>query len=136
MPVSLSLNSEQYIALEAALKGKDIVELKPGVRSVHVTVDNLAPIRDALKTYHQKKYRVKTKTAAHLETCFFIEQVLNKLNEIQKIHFPEISTSEEKSSEALEELTRQSEELGLYEDDAPPLDTEWFENAKRSDGEE
>lgn len=111
MPVSLNLNSDQLTTLGNALKGKNILEIKSGIRFVTITRENLIPLKEALEAFHAKRYKVKTKTVLHLEDCYYTQQILEKLYEVQRVHFPTLE-----ANEALDELVEETEQLDLYDD--------------------
>ena len=78
MPVALTLNDYQMDVVNAALKGKNI-NVKINRNTVNLTSENWEEIRNAVQDLHNKKFKIRTKTAEHLETCYYAEQVLERI---------------------------------------------------------
>lgn len=93
MPVALGLNHDQWSVLEQALKGKNIANLQSHIRTVQLTTENVIPIRDAVKALHNKKFRIKTKTVEHIETCLYCEQIIKRINSLL-YNFPDVAAND------------------------------------------
>lgn len=78
MPVSVILSPEQLDVVKQANKG-DKVSVKCTTNSMQLTHENWEAVRDMLQTLHNKKFNIKTKTVDHLQTCYYAQQVLEKI---------------------------------------------------------
>lgn len=83
MPISLFLSDQQMDILTTATKGKDIQFKTLGHSTVHLTAENWEAIRDAVTELHSQKFKIKTKTIDHMETCFFAQQILGKIKTLE-----------------------------------------------------
>jgi hypothetical protein len=81
MPVALPLNENQMAVYEQAVKGKDIT-IKISGRSLLLTRENHAAVRDAVTKLHEKKLKIKSKTIEHMETCYFAQQILEQIERV------------------------------------------------------
>lgn len=81
MPVALPLNENQMAVYEQAVKGKNLTVKIQG-RSLMLTRENHAVVRDAVEKLHEKKLKVKSKTIEHMETCFFAQQIIEQLDRV------------------------------------------------------
>jgi hypothetical protein len=81
MPVSLPLTNDEAEVVRNATKAKKI-EVAFSGRNAQLTSDNFTAIRDALKAFHQKKRSVKTRTVQHLEICYNVQCVLDKMQQV------------------------------------------------------
>lgn len=81
MPVALPLNENQMAVYEQAVKGKNLT-IKVQGRSLMLTRENHAVVRDAVTKLHEKKLKVRSKTIEHMETCFFAQQIIEQLDRV------------------------------------------------------
>jgi hypothetical protein len=91
MPVSFNVNSQQKEVIEFALKGKKILEVKSNARTIELTSDNVIPFKEAIQSFYDKKFSVKSKNVMHLEACFLAQELLNRVNHIISLEFPNIN---------------------------------------------
>jgi hypothetical protein len=83
MPVALFLNDQQLDVFNAAVKGKSIEFKTSGRGNVQLTAENWEAIREAVKELHNTKFNIRTKTVDHMETCYYAQQVLEKISNME-----------------------------------------------------
>jgi hypothetical protein len=138
MPIQLVLTEDQARIYNMVIEGgktkKSNLPTPHNGRIVPLTADNYNVIRDEVKALHLKKFKVKNKKAEHLEICFYAQQILNKLNSLEREFTPYLSEDNDniigivsdpeeeiraRRAQALTEMIRLDEEMGLLD---PPYD--------------
>jgi len=122
MPVSLTLNDAQLEVFNAAIKNRKVEYKTLGRNNIQLTAENWAEIRDAIQELHDKKFKVRTKTREHLETCYYADQIVAKIIDASSA-FGIQPMNDNSTVVAVE--TSSDEEV------KPILDDAWFEGAEK-----